>query len=82
MARSKHSSNATTEFGRRLRARRERLGLSQLALGERAGLHFTFVSDLERGTRNPSLLTMLRLARALEVDLATLVKQLPEDDIE
>lgn len=51
-----------------------------MQLAERAGLHFTYVSDVERGRRNPSLLTALRLAAALGTDLAPLVKGLKIDD--
>lgn len=45
------------------------LDLSQEELSDRAGLDRTYVSGCERGKRNPSLKTMIRLAKALEVDL-------------
>lgn len=77
MPRSRVSSPITSEFGRRVRSRREQLGLSQMAVAERAGVHFTFVSDIERGVRNPSLLTMVKLAKALDADLSELVAVLP-----
>ncbi|MCB9379723.1 MAG: helix-turn-helix transcriptional regulator [Acidimicrobiaceae bacterium] len=80
MGQTEHASAATAEFGQRVRARREHLGLTQMQLAERAGLHFTYVSDVERGRRNPSLLTALRLAAALGTDLAPLVKGLKIDD--
>ena len=80
MGRSRHSSAATAEFGRRVRAQREGLRLSQIELAERAGLHFTYISDVERGQRNPSLLTALRLAAALGIDLAVLVSELTLDE--
>lgn len=60
-------------FGARVRTRREALGLSQEALGFRAGLDRTYISDIERGQRNPSLLRLLRLARGLGVTVADLV---------
>ena len=44
-----------------------------MALAERAGLHFTYVSSVERGERNVSLENIVRLAHALEVDPADLV---------
>lgn len=53
-------------FGRRIRERRVKLGLSQEQVAERAELHWTFVSGVERGVRNPSLNTIGRLARALD----------------
>lgn len=48
-----------------MRERRVALGLSQEALAERADLHWTYVSGVERGVRNPGLNTVGRLARAL-----------------
>lgn len=48
-------SEATIEFGRRVRARRQQLGLSQEALAERADLHWTYVGQVERGRRNLTL---------------------------
>ena len=60
-------------FGRALfRVRTER-GLSQEALAEAADLHRTYVSFLQRGLKQPSLTTVLRLARALKVAPTLLV---------
>ena len=42
-------------FGRRVRELRDRLGVSQEQLAERADLHWTYISDVERGKRGPSL---------------------------
>jgi transcriptional regulator with XRE-family HTH domain len=47
-----------------------------MGLAERIGLHFTFVSEVERGTRNLSLESLLRLADGLDIDLAELVRGL------
>jgi|688.fasta_scaffold479951_1 transcriptional regulator with XRE-family HTH domain len=60
-------------FGARLRAERERLGVSQEELADRAGLHRTYVGGVERGERNLGLLNVLRLARALNIAPATLL---------
>ncbi len=57
-------------FGRRVRVLRDRLHLSQEQLAERSGLHRTYVGGIERGERNPSLINIGRLARALEVEIA------------
>ncbi|MBF0695865.1 helix-turn-helix transcriptional regulator [Actinomyces bowdenii] len=57
-----------------MRARREQLGLSQEALAERAGLHWTYVGQVERGRRNLSLHNLLRLAQALDTDPGELVR--------
>jgi transcriptional regulator with XRE-family HTH domain len=59
-------------FGERVRALRKQRGYSQEALAERADLHFTYVSSVERGERNISLVNIVRLARALKVSPASL----------
>ena len=62
-------------FGKAIRAERERQGLSQEALGDAAGLDRTYVSGLERATRNPTLASMEKLASALGVPLSKLVAE-------
>ena len=52
-------------FGGAVRARRERLGLSQEEFAHRAALDRTYVSGIERGVRNPTLKIVGRLAKAL-----------------
>lgn len=61
------------EFGRRLRARRLEAGLTQEALAERAGLHATYISNLERGYSGPNLLAVVRVAEGLRIDPGELV---------
>jgi transcriptional regulator with XRE-family HTH domain len=63
--------NAT--FARNLRTFRERAGLSQEELADRAGLHRTYVGSVERGERNISLRNVERLASALGVEPAALI---------
>ncbi len=53
-------------FGEAVRARRTELGISQEVLGFRAKIHRTYVSDVERGARNPTVKVIWRLALALE----------------
>jgi transcriptional regulator with XRE-family HTH domain len=60
-------------FGAAVRSARLSRGLSQEGLAEVAGLHVTYVSSLERGRRNVSLLNLDRLARGLALDLAGLM---------
>lgn len=59
-------------FGRRVRELRLQQKLSQEALAERADLHWTYVSGIERGERNPALINLTYLARALGVSLGEL----------
>lgn len=61
--------------------RRER-GYSQEELAERADLHRTYISDVERGARNLSLESMSKLARALEISLSALFPpELPDEQL-
>jgi len=64
-------------FGCNLFAARRRVGLSQSELAERAGLHVTEISLLERGKRSPRLDTLLALLRALEARPEHLFRGLP-----
>jgi len=60
------------KFGTVVRDRRTQLGISQEDLAERADLHRTYVSDVERGARNVSLQSIAKLASALEISVAAL----------
>lgn len=55
---------------RRLRSERE---LSQEQFAFEVGIHRTYISDLERGTRNPTITVVEKLAKALNVTLGTLL---------
>ena len=59
-------------FGDAVRARREALGLTQEDLADKAGIHRTYLSDIERGTRNVSLVNIERVAAALAVSMSAL----------
>jgi transcriptional regulator with XRE-family HTH domain len=59
-------------FGSRMREIRTKRGLSQQTVAERAGIAQTHVSDIERGFKLPNLLTVIRLAMALECKVAEL----------
>lgn len=64
-----------TQFGRAVRAQRTKLKISQEELAERAGLHRTYISDIERGSRNVSLLNIHQIAKALELTTVELFRQ-------
>lgn len=70
-------SATTAEFGQRVRQHRQDRGLTQEQLAARAGLHWTFVGQVERGRRNLTLHNIMKLATALEVDAGELVTRLP-----
>ena len=62
-------------FGKAIRELRLRKGLTQEQVAHEAGLALNYVSEMERGRRNPSLVTVFSLASALGVSADALVKQ-------
>ena len=76
MSKSLLEDSTMKEFGRRIRVLRKQLKLSQEGLGKVAGLHRTYIGHLERGAVNPSLINILHVAVALNVDPAALVRGL------
>lgn len=59
-------------LGKRIRSLRKAQGWSQEELGEHAELSYKFIGEIERGTVNPSLDTLLGIANALKVEIAKL----------
>lgn len=62
------------QLGKRIAFLRKQRGLTQLALSIESGLALSFISDLERGKRNPSIETLWKIAKALDVTLEELLK--------
>lgn len=62
-------------FGFAVKTRREDLGLTQEDLADKAGIHRTYLSDVERGSRNLSLLNIERMAAALDLSLSELFQR-------
>lgn len=62
----KVSANSEKCFGQILRELRKELGLTQEQLAEESGLHSTYIGQLERGQKSPSLRTIVILAEALQ----------------
>ena len=65
-------------FGAAVRARREQLGLSQEALSYKAKMHRTYVSDVERAARNPTVRVIWKLADALGTQPSALFRAAEE----
>jgi len=63
-------------LGRAIRARRHALGLTQEQLAEKADLHWTYISGIERGVRNVTIVNLFQIALALQVRVRDLVKNL------
>ena len=73
VASNKSQQAICARVARLLRQERERQGLSMNLVAERAGLSQQMVSYVEREMRNPTLETLLRMAAALEIDLAKIL---------
>lgn len=66
-------NNEVIKFGIRLREARLKKKLSQGDVARILGVHRTYISGLERGVRNPSLLTVQKVAKAIGVKVNQLV---------
>ncbi len=62
------------QFGRNVKAERVRLGYSQEVLAEKMGVNREFISRIERGMQNMSLVKITVLANYLETDLHNLLR--------
>ena len=60
-------------LGRNLRRLRGQKGLSQEAFAHEAGIHRTYISDIERGARNPTITVVEKIALALGVQAGELL---------
>jgi transcriptional regulator with XRE-family HTH domain len=60
-------------LGDNVRKLRQDRGLSQEAFADEAGLHRTYISDIERGARNPTITVVEKLAKALKVPAGQLL---------
>lgn len=70
------ATHVLTVLGSRIRKHRASLGLSQEQFADRCGFDRTYISMIERGKRNISILNLLRIAHGLNVRISTLVEGL------
>jgi transcriptional regulator with XRE-family HTH domain len=70
---SKKRTVICSEVAKILQAERKRRQLSMTTLAAKAGLSQQMVSYVERGMRNPTLETLLRITDALDMDLAKVI---------
>jgi len=61
-------------FGQAVRRQRVKQGYSQEAFASKAGIHRTYLGGLERGERNPTLLTIAKIARELGLSVEELFR--------
>ena len=66
--------NIQTKLGIRIKQLRKEKGISQEELAFKAGLHRTYLSDIERGTRNVSIRNIEKIAKALGVTPSKLLE--------
>lgn len=64
-------------LGSTIREARKKRGFTQEDLSEKAGIHYTFLGHIERGTKVPSLSTLLKLSSALDCPPCYFFKEHP-----
>jgi len=64
-------------LGKRIRAARRKLAMSQERLAHESGLDRSYVGRVERGEHNLTFLSLIKIARALGCDIAALTVNLP-----
>ncbi len=66
-------SKEVRKFGKKVKEIRLKKNMSQGDIARILGVHRSYISGLERGIRNPSLLTVQKVAKALKVDAKELI---------
>ena len=61
------------DFASRVKQRRESLDISQEKLAGIAGLHRTYIGSLERAEKIPSLITIVKITKALQINISDLI---------
>ena len=64
-------------LGKRIRAKRRELEMSQEGLAHEAGLDRSYVGRIERGEHNLTFVSLIKIARAVRCDVAALTTGLP-----
>ncbi|AUI38376.1 control protein C.BclI (plasmid) [[Bacillus] caldolyticus] len=68
------------KFGRTLKKIRTQKGVSQEELADLAGLHRTYISEVERGDRNISLINIHKICAALDIPASTFFRKMEEEN--
>lgn len=61
-------------FGQQVRTLRQRKAMSQEELAARAGVHRTYIGMIERGEKNVTIISMMKIATALDIEISELLK--------
>lgn len=67
-------SQALNNLGQIIREKREALGLTQIEVAEKAGVDRNYIGMVERGERNPSYLSLIKIAKGLNLTVDQLIK--------
>jgi transcriptional regulator with XRE-family HTH domain len=68
------TEDVRVRFGRAIRTRRKKLGVSQEAFADMCGLDRTYIGGVERGERNVSLVNIEKIAKTLRLSLSELFR--------
>ncbi len=68
----------STEIGQRLRAYRQRMGLTQEELAEKAGVHYTYIGQVERGEKNLTISSLEKISHSLDISISVLFEGIEE----
>lgn len=63
-------------IGKAIRSARKKAGISQEELASRAGIHATYVSQLERDVKSPTVNVLVRICDALDVRASDLIREI------
>ncbi len=75
MKKRRGKADIRERFGYAVKSLREESGLTQEDLADKAAIHRTYLSDIERGARNVSLVNIERIAAALKLSIAELFQR-------
>ena len=70
---TKEDKQIISQFASRMKACREAQGISQERLAENAHLHRTYIGSLERCEKIPSLVTVVKISKALNIKISELI---------
>lgn len=75
-------TNSSEILGQRIRMYRKKNHMSQEKLAELSGLHPTYIGQLERGEKNPTIESLLKICKAMHLPITLLVEKLDEYESE
>lgn len=73
-------SEISTKFGNRVRNYRINRNLSQEEFAELCGLHHTYIGQVERGEKNATIITIEKVAHALQVPISNLFEKIEDSN--